>query len=92
MRLPDAGMPTDRFKLVLEGRSEETVQVWETLKEAAAMQNAIVKCLHQQDKAAPPLYRDEFFQERQFSLPLYLPSTFSQSIKAIVHGDSFSEV
>jgi hypothetical protein len=43
LNLPAHGMPINAFHLFIDGSSRESVEVWEILKNAAAMQDAMLK-------------------------------------------------
>jgi hypothetical protein len=43
LNLPAHGMPMNAFHLFIDGSSRESVEVWEILKNAAAMQDAMLK-------------------------------------------------
>jgi hypothetical protein len=87
LNLPAHGMPMNAFHLFIDGSSRESVEVWEILKNAAAMQDAMLKqCRIQGTRPTLKLFEDHY--SGRIPLPWYLPTGFSQAIREVVHATS----
>ena len=92
VKLQSQGLATDRFSVTLEGKCARSLEVWDKLKQAAGLQEAMMKIFHERSLVLPPLRAHPRAQgtprPRYFPLPCHLPLSFPKAIKDILQGSS----
>jgi hypothetical protein len=83
------GMPDGRFKLVIDGTAEESVKCWKLLKQAATLQDAMLKWAHTHNVVPHNIPYDGRYNYGPYTLPWLLPANFSRTIHDMIQGTSF---
>jgi len=79
------GMPESSFRLVIDGHSRESLEAWDILKYAAAMQEAMLhQCRVNNTHPTSRLFGRCFLGPS--GLPWHLPDGFSNTIRAVING------
>ncbi|KAI4630680.1 hypothetical protein J4E80_001618 [Alternaria sp. BMP 0032] len=79
------GMPAGSFRLVIDGHSRESLEAWNILKYAAAMQEAMLEqCRVKNTDPTSRLFDRRFLC--RVGLPWHLPDGFSDTIRAVIDG------
>ncbi|KAF2691273.1 hypothetical protein K458DRAFT_483314 [Lentithecium fluviatile CBS 122367] len=86
-----SGLTSSAFSLVFECYTEGA-QIWEILKSAAALQEAMIGSYHQHAISLPALETDPLLIAHHYPLPCHLPSSFAQTIRASLEGDSLLQL
>jgi len=79
------GMPEGSFRLFIDGHSRESLEAWDILKYAAAMQEAMLKQCRVNNTCPTSRLFDRRFLCR-IRLPWHLPDGFSDIIRAVISG------
>ncbi|KAF2108609.1 hypothetical protein BDV96DRAFT_586947 [Lophiotrema nucula] len=75
------------MSIVLTG-GRESLQVWEFIKQAAAMQEGMIKFLEQRKLPLPSLFEEDAYDAFQYPLPCFLPRWFASVIRETINGTS----
>jgi hypothetical protein len=87
LNLPAYGMSADAFELFIDGSSQESVEAWELLKYAAAMQEVMLE-QSQINGPRPTLMLSLAHYSGRILLPWHLPTGFSRAIRNAIQGTS----
>ncbi|KAF2656299.1 hypothetical protein K491DRAFT_757665 [Lophiostoma macrostomum CBS 122681] len=90
IKLPSHGLPADRVLVILEGQCSMSLELWDKMKQAAGLQEAMIRLSHEQGLELPHYQADPQAQARRtaqyFRLPCHLPDAFSRWSKTSSKG------
>lgn len=86
--LPSHGMPAQSFRLIIEGNTKESLEAWELVKHAAAMQESMLEQCRLTNTCPTPAFDHHRSFYRRWPLPWHLPDVFFPAIRGIITGSS----
>ena len=87
MSLPTYGMPAGAYQLIIDGSTNEAAQAFDTIKYAAALQEAMLEQARQ-NGVQPTSWLQENGRYDTFPLPWHLPAGLPETVREMVNGTS----
>lgn len=92
LRLPAQGMPQKCFQLLINGSTRETREVWDVIKHAAMLHEAMLAWGEYHDKLPGPAEDGLLSNSGQYPLPWRTPSHLPQLVRDIMEGSSLVRI
>jgi hypothetical protein len=86
--LANNGMPTHSFQLIFDGRERTSIEAWEIMKRAAALQEAMMDMARRNNLRPSPLSSHHDAGYIRYPLPWHLPPHFAQTVRDIIQNKS----